>query len=198
MASLRPVFPYRFAVAAALVAACTASATAERPKNVRPRDSGQTVIATDATSGWLIKGPAAKKFRLAVVTAQNAIWANPLAGSSWIAKKEVDGVDNVRGGFYTYQYTFCPALASGTPYISLSVLADNAFDVFLNGNSFDPTPYIGYSSGSSPFQVPQAVSTSSFFSQSSRNVLQFSVENGKNSPTGLDVAGYVSGVQASC
>jgi|HubBroStandDraft_1064217.scaffolds.fasta_scaffold342048_1 hypothetical protein len=100
-----------------------------------------TVIVTNATSGWLVLVPHPKRFKPAVLTDQNVLWADPLAGSSWTAKKWQDGDQNVRGGFYTYQFSFCPALVSGTPFITLSVLADNAFDVLLNGNSFDPTRY---------------------------------------------------------
>jgi hypothetical protein len=90
-------------------------------------------------------------------------------------------------------------LSSLCAYISLAVLADKAFDALLNGNSFDPTPFRYYRSKKrSPFEVPRTVSTSSYFSTSGPNVLEIIVKNGRRSPTGLDVSGYVQNVEPSC
>ena len=133
-----------------------------------------------------------------LVVDDNSLWATPLTGSSWVAPHKRDGERNAQTGFYTYTYTFCPALVSQTPYLSLNVLADNAFDALLNGTSFDPTPYLNYG-WLMPFQVPQTVATSVNFSTTTKNELQMSVENGPQaSPTGLDLAGYVEGVESTC
>jgi hypothetical protein len=172
--------------------------TVRQPQYARAPQT-EVAIVSNATSGWLVERPVSKKSRPVVLTSpDNFLWATPLSGSSWISPKPQDGVRNAKTGYYVYTYSFCPALASGTPSLSLSVLADNAFDAKLNGNDFDPSPFQNYGSYT-PFQVPQTVSTTSFFKTTGDNVLEIIVENGPTkSPTGLDVAGAADDIEPSC
>lgn len=154
-------------------------------------------IDTNAKSGWLVEPPGSSGFIKAGVTKPpNPDWAPAMKGSKWISANKTYGTGNGPDGYYTYEYTFCPAIASSTPSISLNVLADNAFDINLNGNDFDPTPFLNYGSDA-PFTVPQTVSTSTGFSTTGNNVLQVIVEN-QTGPTGLDLSGHASDVKPSC
>jgi hypothetical protein len=184
--------------AAAAQAGPAASAVPAHAPAGKPRTApSQIPIVSNAISGWRVQRPGDSTTRAARLTTVSVAWQT-IAGSSWIAAAKRAGTKDKAGGLYTYTYTFCQAVPSlGTPVISLAVLVDNAFDARLNGNSFDPTPFLDYGSDT-PFEVPQTVSTSSFFSQSGPNELEIVVENQASTPTGLDVLGYVQGVAASC
>ena len=156
-------------------------------------------IKTSALSGWVVELPGKNKFLRAKLTdCQNPFWAAPIGKSKWISANKAFGCQgsNVPAGHYIYEYTFCPANASGTPFLTLDVLADNAFDINLNGHDFDPNPFQGDGTGS-PFMTPQTVSTSAGFSKTAKNVLQIIVNN-DGGETGLDASGFATGVQPSC
>jgi hypothetical protein len=181
-------------LAATAAAGATVRANAGHARTPAP----QIPIASNITSGWTVQKPKRTKSKRVAVAEQNILWSDPIGSSSWIAPAPEYGVVNKRGGLYTYTYTFCKAVPSlGAPFIFISVLADNAFDARLNGIGFDPTPFLNNGSGA-PFQIPQTVSTSYYFSQTHPNVLTIIVLNGKDSPTGADVSGHVQGVAASC
>jgi hypothetical protein len=126
-----------------------------------------------------------------VLSPKHPSWYGPLTGSQWI------GVGNPAttgrpAGDYTYTYHFClcdkpPGLSAFPAAMSLQVLSDNGFKAYLN-NHLLVTHMAAYS-----FQAPPTVVTATPASfQSGDNELKIVVTNNEG-PTGLDVAGYVSG-----
>jgi hypothetical protein len=113
-------------------------------------------------------------------------WASPLPGSQWI----VPFTNGTGTAFTTYQTTFTLPVGAINPSISVTVLADNAATVRLNGTVFaaqgcDATNYFG---------PAQTYSTSSGFAPAV-NTLTFDVSNSGacgTGPSGLDFVATVT------
>ena len=123
-----------------------------------------------------------------IVSRRPAIWAIPFAGTGWVAPEADQSEDNrtpveVYKGTTTYQIIFPDPQTA----LSVSVLADDSVQVFLNKTKVATGPNPGYG------QAAQ-FTISSF---DATNTMIFIVDNSTGASTGLDVmfsdAGSTSG-----
>ena len=113
-------------------------------------------------------------------------WAPPVAGSQWVTP----GGEGRGFSSSTYQTTFTLPVGAVNPSISVTVLADNAATVRLNGTVFAAQGC----EASNYFGPAQTYSTSSGFVAGS-NTLTFAVSNSGacgTGPTGLDFVATVT------
>jgi hypothetical protein len=193
-----------FGVGTALIASTT-SARAQAPAPAQAERQAAQILPgvqccipalrpVNTNSTWTVKPPTGPTIQAVPVNPKNAGWHIPFQGSQWIATSVHDGTAyGPPGGPYTYTYKFClcglpKGVTSAFPAsLSLSVLSDNSFVAYLNGNQ------IGANPSATAFTTPMAVTNASQYFQAGSNSLTFVVSNQPNSPTGLDVSGWISG-----
>ncbi len=116
-------------------------------------------------------------------------WASALGGSSWISfdpNSYPGGSSTPINATYVYQTTFSVA---SSPYLSgsVSVLADDAATVFLNGHSLNAV------NGVTPgLQTIATFLLPATYLQSGVNTLTFDVQQVHGGATGLDYSGTIS------
>jgi hypothetical protein len=162
-------------------------------------------IAT-GSAGWTLKPPTGPLMTPIPIVPKHGLWAVPLPGSQWVGNDVHAGQAGEPGGDYVYEYHFClcplPGGIKTVPAsLALRVWADDNIKVTLNnspvlashltGWSFTTSPPAPPNVGSPPGGLPLSVISNYFLP--CNNVLRFTVTNGPGSPTGLDVAGTISG-----
>jgi hypothetical protein len=150
-------------------------------------------IITDGS--WTVQPPSGPPHQ-AVPINPHQYYHTTLPGSQWIGNAASDGkYPGEAGTTFTYTYHFCLCgLPPGTKgpvqaTMSLQVYSDNEFKASLNGNPIGSTTSPGIFNGT-PITI--AGVPANYF-QAGDNTLTFIVTNQANSPTGLDVSGYVAG-----
>jgi hypothetical protein len=142
------------------------------------------------SAAWTITAdpdPATQESRPAVTIAYpNVSWGS-IPNAKWV------GPNSEAFGDFTYQITFCLCRGFQNASLTLSLLADNAASVRLNGNT------IGSVAGPYGFKnPPQTVSTSTQqFFHPGTNTLQVIVHN-DSSVTGLNAAVSVKALRGRC
>jgi hypothetical protein len=201
-----------FATGAATIS-FSAPTQAQTASRVPPAISVPPVCCTLATKtvvtgqpGWTLQLPSMATPAPVVISPTNSFWSQ-ISGTQWIGPGANAGLNSgYPGGLYVYSYHFCLCGApKGIPFpatLSLHVLADDDFDVELNGNligshsggwGFATTPPAPQNAGVPAGGVAINVTSTNF--RACDNVLTFKVHNmaGTNSPTGLDVSGSITG-----
>jgi hypothetical protein len=150
-------------------------------------------VVTDGS--WTVQ-PASGPAHAAVPLTVHPYYHTTLPGSQWIGNAVNDGkYPGEAGTTFTYTYHFCLCgLPPGTKgpvqaTMSLEVYSDNEFKALLNGNPIGSSVSLGIFNGT-PTNIPSV--PASFF-QAGDNTLTIVVMNEPNSPTGLDVSGYIAG-----
>ena len=203
-----------FAASAATISALSPSnAQAGRTAIVPPDVAAHPVCCTPATKqvvtgspGWTLKLPNNSTMTPVQVVPKYAFW-DIIPGSTWIANNTTAAATGPDGGTYVYTYHLgclcdAPKGIRIPATLSLRVYADDEFVAYLNGNP------IGQKLGGWAFTTNSALAspgiaappggtsinvTSTYFRPCQDNVLTFAVKNAPDSPTGLDVSGWVSG-----
>ena len=187
----------------ALISPAASQAQSERQANpiaIDPNRPGPVCctparrpLVTDAS--WTVK-PGSGPAHQAVPLTTHPYYHTTLSGSQWIGNAANDGnYPGEAGTTFTYTYHFClcglpPGIKGPVQAtMSLQVYSDNEFKAYLNGNVIGSTVSPGTFNGT-PANIASV--PASFF-QAGDNTLTFVVTNQANSPTGLDVSGYISG-----
>lgn len=160
----------------------------------------QRQIITSAPSSWTLQLPNGQMATPVQETSLPSVWAPAIGASHWIGPA---ANTTGPGGNYTYTYSFCLcSLPKGVSRIPaamyLTILADDGFRAYLNGNSFlNPT--------GSTYATPISGSPAPSHFVPGLNHLVIVVKNyggtRKNptsTPTGLDVSGWIAGYFGSC
>src|SRR5665213_75974 len=149
------------------------------------------------SAGWTVKLPSGPVITPVPVVPKHPAWAAPLPGSQWIANVANAGQAGQPGGTYIYTYHFCLCQLPGgiktvPASLTLHIYADDDFVAKLNGVQIAQKTG-GYGFNMPPGGTPVSIASTNF--TQCDNVLTFEVHNMLNalSPTGLDVAGSVSG-----
>lgn len=151
----------------------------------------QQPVLTTGNGTWTVQPPLGSAMTAVTVTNPNVGWHAPLQGSQWIANVANAGLGSHPGGPYVYRTTFCLCGApKGLPAfpaaMNLTIAADNSFVAKLNGNQFA-------SGGPTAFITPINVNVPTAYFQPGNNVLEITVVNLPQSPTGLAVWGWIAG-----
>ena len=128
------------------------------------------------------------------------IWTDPVGGSSWVSFDPNSGPGgNVDpNGTYTYFSSFTMDAGDNSFSGSLTVMADDTTDVWLNGHQVLPAGDIGSDAKCSD-NTPNCITPLTFdlaaggFLQAGTNTLTFNVEQTGLKSQGLDYAGTVTG-----
>ncbi|MDQ6940959.1 MAG: hypothetical protein M3169_00385 [Candidatus Eremiobacteraeota bacterium] len=152
-------------------------------------------LVTDAS--WTVQPPSGPA-HAAVPLNPHAYYHTTLPGSQWIGNLASDGkYPGEAGTTFTYTYHFClcglpPGIKGPVQAtMSLQVYSDNEFKAYLNG----PGNPIGSSAAPGIFNgTPTTIaSVPAGFFLPGDNTLTIVVTNQANTPTGLDVSGFISG-----
>ena len=113
-----------------------------------------------------------------IVTKRPPFWATPFNGTGWVAPEADQSIENrsppeYYKGTTTYRTIFPDPKTS----LSVSVLADDSVQVFLNGTKVATGPNPGYGQ----------VSSFTLSSFNNSNTMEFIVDNSTGASTGLDV-----------
>lgn len=154
-------------------------------------------LVTNAS--WTVQPPSGPA-HAAVPLNGNPSYIGALSGSQWIGNAANDGkLPGEAGTQFTYTYHFClcglpegikpPVQAT----MSLDVYSDNEFTAYLNGTG--PAHKIGFSNSPGVFlgQPTHVGPVAANLFVAGTNTLTIVVTNQPNTPTGLDVSGYISG-----
>jgi hypothetical protein len=149
----------------------------------------QRPVVTNAS--WTVQPPGGPAMNAVQVTNPNPGWHAALQGAQWIANVANAGMGSHPGGPYVYTTTFClcavpKGLASFPAAMYLTIAADNSFVAKLNNNQFA-------SGGPTAFITPTSFNVPAAYFQQGNNVLQITVSNQSQSPTGLAVWGWMAG-----
>jgi hypothetical protein len=129
------------------------------------------------------------------------IWTAPVGGSSWVSFDPNSGPGGGSidaNGTYTYFTSFTMAAADNSFTGSLTVMADDTTNVWLNGHEILPDGAIGGDAKCSDLQ-PNCITPFTFdlaaggWLQAGVNTLAFNVEQTGLASQGLDYAGTVTG-----
>ena len=129
------------------------------------------------------------------------VWTAPVGGSSWVSFDPNSGPGGGSidpNGTYTYFTSFTMAAGDNSFTGSLTVMADDTTNVWLNGHELLPDGAIGGDAKCSDLQ-PNCVTPFTFdlaaggWLQASVNTLAFNVEQTGLASQGLDYAGTVTG-----
>ncbi len=129
------------------------------------------------------------------------VWANPTGSSSWVGINPKDGPSGTHvepNGIYDYTSTFYIGGGGSTATGSLTVMADDTTDVYLNGvKVLDAATFLVAGKNCTFYTpnclVPVTVSLTGLL-QNGTNTLKFDVDQDYGSATGLDFSGTVSSV----
>ncbi|HEX4228370.1 MAG TPA: PEP-CTERM sorting domain-containing protein [Bryobacteraceae bacterium] len=136
----------------------------------------------------IVSAPSGVPLGAAITTAANPNWLQNTSTTDWISPGS-SGLTNWAGGNYDYQTTFSLAgLNPSTAELTGSWASDNGGCIYLNGtNTGNCTAAVGGFKSLVAFTI-----TTGF--QAGVNVLDFIVNNGANSPTGvfIDISGTAS------
>ena len=153
------------------------------------------LLVTDTS--WMVQPPSGPAHQAALLN-PHIYYHTTLANSQWIGNLASDGkYPGEAGTTFTYTYHFClcglpPGIKGPVQAtMSLQVYSDNEFKAYLNG----PGNVIGSSVAPGVFNLTPTniASVPASFFQAGDNTLTFVVTNEANSPTGLDVSGYIAG-----
>ncbi len=131
------------------------------------------------------------------------IWTAPVGTSSWVSfdSKSCPGCGVVDpNGDYSYETTFTMAAGDNSFTGSLTVMADDTTNVFLNGHEVELDGAIG-GDGKCSDATPNCITPVTFnlatggWLQAGVNILSFDVEQTGLASQGLDFAGTVTGTQ---
>jgi hypothetical protein len=207
MNSLSKILAIVFLAAGAAIVSSSApsGAQAARAAGLVAADAGATGpccrLATKriftGSPGWTGLLPNNTPFNPVVVNPIHSLWQT-VPGSQWIANSAGAGANGQeKPGTYIYSYHFClcglPSRIQQVPAsLSLRIFADDDFVAKLNS-----VP-IAQKTGGWGFNSPPGGTVANVVSTNFKpcdNVLTFEVHNAPNmlSPTGLDVAGTISG-----
>jgi len=144
------------------------------------QDDDTWTVTCDATGGTVP--------RPAKTIVPHSAWAT-IPGTRWIS-----ATTSATNGLYCYQYCFCldPRFKNAT--LSLSLLADDAATVWLNGVQIGATPN-GWAFLNPPTQI--FVSNQSLF-RPCENCIEIRVVNSGGVITGMDVAGTITADDGLC
>jgi hypothetical protein len=128
------------------------------------------------------------------------IWTAPVGGSSWVSfdPTSAPGGNVDPNGTYTYFSSFTMDAGDNSFSGSLTVMADDTTDVWLNGHQVLPAGDIGSDAKCSD-NTPNCTTPLTFdlaaggFLQAGTNTLTFNVEQTGLKSQGLDYAGTVTG-----
>jgi hypothetical protein len=129
------------------------------------------------------------------------VWTSPIGSSSWVSfdSKSCPGCGSVDpNGDYSYETTFTMAAGDTSFTGTLSVMADDTTNVFLNGHEVENDGAIGGDGKCSDAQ-PNCITPFMFnlatggWLQAGQNILTFDVEQTGLSGQGLDFSGSVTG-----
>lgn len=191
-------------VALAILASGTALISSSSPSTAQTDASicctpGTVVGVTNAT--WKLTGPAGGP-NAVVITPPSTAWSTitGFAGIKWIGPTAGSGTGTLAGGPYVYSKSFClcPAnpAAPNAPVaatLTLQVLADNNFTVWLNGTQIGQSP--GYPTNVVAFKKQTTITTTKYF-KTCQNTIAIKVVNQPSSPTGLEASATLSGMVA--
>jgi hypothetical protein len=128
------------------------------------------------------------------------VWTAPVGGSSWVSFDQNSAPGGVvdANGTYTYFSSFTMDAGDTNFSGSLTVMADDTTDVWLNGHQVLPAGDIGSDAKCSD-NTPNCITPITFdlaaggFLQAGTNTLVFNVEQTGLKSQGLDFAGTVTG-----
>ena len=167
--------------------------TASKPTGVANTSTKFTGAST-FTSPYTIGGPT---YNLGT----GGVWAAPTGNSSWVGINAADGPSGTHvepNGIYGYTSTFLITGSANNATGSLTVMADDTTDVYLNGvEILDAATFLVPAAHCTFYTpnctMPVTVSLTGFL-QSGTNTLKFDVDQDYGSATGLDFSGTVSTV----
>ena len=126
-----------------------------------------------------------------IVTSPPSAWGSQ-SGAQWIGPKTSSGNDAIAGD-YVYQFCFCLCSGFTNARLTLTGLADNSANVFINNSPTPLTPTIPGFSG-----TPTTVQTNnSQLFQAGTNCVKVVVRNNEG-PTGLNIKGTVTANAGLC
>ena len=154
-------------------------------------------VVTDGT--WVVQPPSGPAHAAAVLST-HPYYHTTLSGSQWIGNAASDGkYPGEAGTKFTYTNHFClcglpPGVNDMQASLYLQVFSDNEFKAYLN-SPLDTAHLIGSSAPPGSFNLPATTipSAPANLFHPGDNTLTFVVTNQASSPTGLDVAGWISG-----
>ena len=113
-----------------------------------------------------------------IVTSRPPFWATPFNGTGWVAPEADQSIENRSPPqYYKGTTTYRTIFVDPKTTLSVSVLADDSVQVFLNGTKVATGPNPGYGQ----------VSSFTLSSFNANNTMEFVVDNSTGASTGLDV-----------
>lgn len=128
--------------------------------------------------------PGTTEPRPATVIPKYPAWSAPLPGTQWISSFATSAND--LNGLYQLETCFCLGPGFHQTKLSMTLLADDWAEVFLNGSS------IGATNNTLNFQTPTSLATSNqALFKAGRNCIRVDLKNTANVAMGLDLSATV-------